>query len=244
MASGQSGSCVVEGLSNGTSYTFRATASNADGSSLPSASSPPVIPQVPAPQTPPAPRAVAGVSSATVTPLQGGGGTPLSFTVSATAGGAGCTVTGSSGSCVVRDLVNGTAYAFTATASNAGGTSSASAASVSVVPRPASNVFRAKRARTKVSKSSITLITRVTVSGAGRISQVAYTRNGRKLTARCTGHSRATTASTRLVACKIGKSGRLALRKSNLRLSLRTTFSPVGGKPAEQTQTVKLRMSR
>ena len=244
VVSGRSGSCVVEGLSNGTPYTFRATASNADGTSQASSPSPPVTPQIPAPQAPPAPRAVAGPSSVTVTAVRGGGGAPSTININSTVGSAGCTVAGASGSCIVRGLTNGKTYAFTATAVNAGGTSDTSEASASVIPKPASNLFRASKAQASVRYSSITLTTSVKVPGPGEIDQLAYTRNGRKLTARCRGYSQPKSASTLTVSCKIGKSGRLALRTANLRLTLRTTFAPIGGKPAAHNQTVNLRMRR
>ena len=88
------------------------------------------------PGTPGTPTAVAGNAQATVTvSAPTSGGTPTSYTVTASPGGATCTVTGASGSCTVTGLTNGTAYTFTTTATNTAGTSaSASAASSSVTP--------------------------------------------------------------------------------------------------------------
>ncbi|NQW72494.1 MAG: fibronectin type III domain-containing protein [Actinobacteria bacterium] len=89
-----------------------------------------------APGSPATPVAVAGDASATVTVAAGtgSGGAPASYLVTAVGTARTCTVTGSSGSCVVTGLSNGTAYTFTATASNSGGTSAASVASASVTP--------------------------------------------------------------------------------------------------------------
>ena len=89
-----------------------------------------------APGSPATPVAVAGDASATVTVAAGtgSGGAPASYLVTAVGTARTCTVTGSSGSCVVTCLTNGTAYSFTATASNSGGTSAASVASASVTP--------------------------------------------------------------------------------------------------------------
>ena len=89
-----------------------------------------------APGSPATPVAVAGDASATVTVAAGtgSGGAPASYLVTAVGTARTCTVTGSSGSCVVTGLTNGTAYSFTATASNSGGTSAASVASASVTP--------------------------------------------------------------------------------------------------------------
>jgi hypothetical protein len=52
--------------------------------------------------------------------------------VTATPGGAKCTVDGASGSCTINGLTAGTAYTFTTVAKTAAGSSSASAASLSV----------------------------------------------------------------------------------------------------------------
>ena len=84
------------------------------------------------PGTPPAPTAVAGVSSAVVTVAAGSGGTPASYVVTSTPGSYTCTVTGSSGNCTVSGLTNGTSYTFKATATNGGGTSGSSSSSNAV----------------------------------------------------------------------------------------------------------------
>ena len=87
------------------------------------------------PATPGQPTAVAGDGSAAVTVVAPtSGGTPTSYTVTASPGTAQCTVTGASGSCTVNGLTNGTPYTFTSTATNVAGTSSSSVASASVTP--------------------------------------------------------------------------------------------------------------
>ena len=87
------------------------------------------------PATPGQPTAVAGAGSAAVTVVAPtSGGTPTSYTVTASPGNAQCTVTGASGSCTVNGLTNGTSYTFTSTATNAAGTSSSSVASAAATP--------------------------------------------------------------------------------------------------------------
>jgi hypothetical protein len=136
---GASGSCDVTGLTNGTSYTFTATASNVGGTSVASGVSNAVTPQPPVPDTPATPTAVAGSAQVTVTVAQGAGsgGPPASYLITAVEDNTKtCTVTGSSGSCAVTGLANGTSYTFQATATNGGGTSGASGASSPVTPQP------------------------------------------------------------------------------------------------------------
>jgi hypothetical protein len=63
--------------------------------------------------TPSAPTVEAGVESATITVASPGAPTPTSFLVTASPGGATCTVAGRSGSCTITGLTAGSAYTFT-----------------------------------------------------------------------------------------------------------------------------------
>ena len=136
---GASGSCVVTGLTNGTAYFFKTTATNSAGTSgLSTASSsvtPVTVPGAPTIGT----ATVASATSVTVActaPGSNGGATITTYT--ATAVGTAITGTLTSATCssaiTVSGLTTGTAYTFTVTATNSQGTSVASAASNSVTP--------------------------------------------------------------------------------------------------------------
>jgi hypothetical protein len=118
-------SCVITGLSNGTTYTFVVTASNTVGNGGTSTPSHTVTPMSPA-AAPADVTAVGGNGVTTVswTPPSSNGGTAItSYTVTAEPGGETCTTTTTS--CVIRGLSNGAGYTFTVQAINAAGTSAA-----------------------------------------------------------------------------------------------------------------------
>src|ERR1039457_1336940 len=139
-ATGTTSPISVTGLTNGTPYTFTVVATNSVGNSPASTASNSVTPSLTAivPSAPTAVIATAGNASATVT-----------FTASASNGGAaitGYTVTSSPAAGTdsnagatglthtITGLTNGTAYTFTVVATNSVGNSPASSASNSVTP--------------------------------------------------------------------------------------------------------------
>jgi hypothetical protein len=120
-------SCTVNSLTNGTSYTFKVTATNAFGTGSSSPSSNAVI----AASVPGYPTAVSATvtssTSVTVTwsaPYSNGGAAITSYTATASPGGQTCTT--ATMSCTITGLTTGDAYIFTVTATNATGTSIAS----------------------------------------------------------------------------------------------------------------------
>ena len=136
---GASGSCVVTGLTNGTTYFFKTTATNSAGTSgLSTASSsvtPATVPGAPTIGT----ATVASATSVTVactTPASNGGATITTYTATSNPGSRTGTLTSAtcSSAITVTGLTTGTAYTFTVTATNSAGTSVASAASNSVTP--------------------------------------------------------------------------------------------------------------
>ncbi|MHB1775904.1 MAG: fibronectin type III domain-containing protein [Acidimicrobiales bacterium] len=139
-ASGSATSATVTGLTNGTSYTFTVTATNAVGTGPASAASNAVTPAPPtAPGAPTIGTATAGDGQATVTwtaPSSDGGSPITGYTVTSSPGSITASASGSATSATVTGLTNGTSYTFTVTATNAVGTGPASAASNAVTPAP------------------------------------------------------------------------------------------------------------
>jgi hypothetical protein len=142
-------STTVSGLTNGTSYTFTVTATNANGDGPASSPSNAVTPSAPtAPGAPTGVTATAGNTSATVNwtaPSSNGGSTITKYTVTPFIGSTAqtpVTVTGSppATSTTVSGLTNGTSYTFTVTATNAVGDGPASAPSNAVTPNVAPTV--------------------------------------------------------------------------------------------------------
>ncbi len=125
-------SCVVGGLSNGTSYAFTVTATNSIGTG--GASSPTDVTPVTTPDAPVISGASGGDREATISwTAPSDGGAPISgYTVTASPGGATCVTTGTS--CSVSGLSNGTAYTFTVIATNSAGNSGPSTASNALTP--------------------------------------------------------------------------------------------------------------
>jgi hypothetical protein len=135
-------SVTVNGLTNGTSYTFTVTATNANGTGPASSPSNAVTPTgSTVPGAPTGVSATGGDTAATVTwtAPNNGGSTITSYTVTPFIGSTAqtpVTVTGSppAVSALVTGLTNGTSYTFTVSATNANGTGPASSPSNAVTP--------------------------------------------------------------------------------------------------------------
>jgi Fibronectin type III domain len=130
-------SVVVPGLTNGVSYTFTVTATNAIDTSDPSDPSNSVMPEAPtAPDAPTNVTASPGNASASVSwtaPVNNGGSPITGYAVTSNpAGGTGSTL--GAASTTVTGLSNGVSYTFTVTATNGAGTSDPSDPSNSVTP--------------------------------------------------------------------------------------------------------------
>lgn len=129
---------ILDGLVNGTSYTFRVRARNAIGEGADSAPSNPVVPNVGAnkPNAPSGVTATAGNGTATVSwSAPSDGGSPiLKYVVNASPGGISVVVSAGTTTLTLTGLTNGTSYTFRVRAQNAVGLSDFSLPSNAVTP--------------------------------------------------------------------------------------------------------------
>ena len=124
---------TVTGLTNGTTYTFTVTATNAIGTGLPSDPSTSVTPGT-VPDAPTGVTASAGNAQATVTfspPPSDGGSSITGYTVTSSGGQI---AQGTASPITVTGLTNGTTYTFTVTATNFWGPGPSSSPSTGVTP--------------------------------------------------------------------------------------------------------------
>ena len=134
-ANANSTRAIVPGLTNGTSYTFIVTATNAVGNGLASAPSNAVTPAT-VPTAPASVLAIAGNQQATVSWTRPAdvGGSELTGYLVRFANGDMAAVTQGATQAVITGLVNGSTHAFTVTAANEVGSSPPSGFSNTVTP--------------------------------------------------------------------------------------------------------------
>jgi len=127
---------TMTGLTNGTSYRFRVTATSAIGTSTRSSATNPVVLGA-KPGAPTNARAAKGDQSATVTwtaPTSDGGAPITSYKVTSYPDGVTQTVDATQTTATVTGLINGTTYRFRVTATNRLGTSTSSVVTNAVIP--------------------------------------------------------------------------------------------------------------
>ena len=204
-------STTVNGLTNGTSYTFTLVATNGDGNSAASAASTAAVVGIPA-----APTGVTTLSTSTSqqdsvswTASVSASGPVTSYTLTPSPACSACTgltVSGSppATSTTVGGLTNGTSYTFTVKAVNGSGTSAASTASVAVVtgsPNPPTNVVAVGGAPAPSGDLNVTWSAPAS-SGLGTITSYTATAKPSSGTSKtCT--STSTAPATPALACQV-----------------------------------------
>ncbi len=209
---------------------------------------------------PDAPTSVAGASGngqvvvSWNAPVYNRGSTITAYTVTASPGGRTCGWLSGALSCTVTGLTNGTSYTFTATATNAVGTSAASGASAAVTPTgvavtttaPA-NTFTMKLL--KISARFIT--TQLNLPGPGTVVQVGTTRlptpratemakKARTMIV-CRARKTVTKAGKVTITCRLTAKARAARKTHSLKVRLVTTFTPTGGTAFSISRTLVLK---
>lgn len=97
--------------------------------------------------------------------------------------------------------------------------------------------------KSKVSKTAASITSRVTVSGAGKIDQQATT-GSKKLKTRCSVSKITSAAGAQTLTCNLGSTGRRTLKKGDLKLTLRTRFTPTGGSAVVVNKALTLKRKR
>ena len=207
------GSAIVTGYFYGTATFGSTTLTSAGGGDVF------VAKFLDTPQAPAAPRAVAGDGQATVTVTPLAGPSITAYTVTASPGGRTCTITAPATSCTVSGLSNGARYTFTATATNAAGTSPASAPSNAVTPAAATTAA-----------TTTTLVSTVLPSRARLISGQAM-----RLGIRTTNTGTAT--ATSVTSCLSLPQNLVVTRTAGATRSGRTLCFSLGALPAGATRT-------
>jgi hypothetical protein len=164
--SGAGSPIAVTGLTNGTTYTFSVSATNAVGESAASATT--TATPLTVPDAPTGVSATAGNTQATVSftaPVSNGGAAITGYTVTSNPGG--FTATGSSSPLTVTGLTNGTAYTFTVVATNSVGDSTPSAASSAVTPSSVTRQVFTSGSGTWTAPAGVTSVEYLVVGGGG-----------------------------------------------------------------------------
>ncbi len=171
---------TITGLTNGTSYTFTVTPSNANGTGPASTASNAVTPSNSPPGAPTAVTANPASNQAQVywtAPTNTGGGAVTSYTITPFAGttaGTPVQASGTATSANVGGLTNGTAYTFKVTATNIIGNGPASAASAAVTPEDTIFDFSTPGTLDSGDSSSVELGVTFTPTQNGSITGVRF----------------------------------------------------------------------
>lgn len=103
---------------------------------------------------------------------------------------------------------------------------------------PAAATVRVAGLKVVITPTRVRITSRVAVSGAGSVLQVATTARGAKRITRCRGTRVVSAAGTAPIACNLDTRGRAALRKGALKLRVLTTFTPRAGAAVSSARTI------
>lgn len=109
-------------------------------------------------------------------------------------------------------------------------------------PTPA-DALNVSAVRAQVTRRNASVSSRVQVSGEGTIAQQATT-GSRKVRVRCRARKTVSSAATSTLKCRLGSKARRSLRKSPLKLTLTTTFTPEGGTAVTATRKLTIKRKR
>ena len=247
---GAAGSCEISGLTNGTSYSFTATATNISGTSAPSLGSNSVTPAA-APDAPTSLDATPGDGSASIAFTLGAdnGAAITNIEYSTDDGATWRTRLGPATSpLAITGLTNGTAYQVKLRAINSVGNGTPSSA-VSVTPAAApaptptpSNKFVTlpTAATSSVLQSTLVVSDPGTATQLGTFSSSSSARSAKRVTA-CRGSKKITKAGRYKINCTLTSAARSARRRGSIRVTLVTTFTPTGGTARAVTRNVTLK---
>ncbi len=94
----------------------------------------------------------------------------------------------------------------------------------------------------KVGRKALT--STVVIPGPGALTQRVTRKRGSTVLTVCKTSKRVSRAGTVKLTCKLSSATRKARAKGSLRVSVKTTFTPTGGRPASKTQAVTLKRKR
>jgi YVTN family beta-propeller protein len=97
---------------------------------------------------------------------------------------------------------------------------------------------------TRITRSAVEIRSRVSVSSAGSLTQVASRRLGRSTRTLCRASRRVSAAGLTTLTCRIGRSGRAELRRRSLKLTLRTSLAPRAGSAVSSSRSLTIARRR
>ena len=115
-----------------------------------------------------------------------------------------------------------------------------------------SSSFTVSKAKAKITKTSASITSTVTVTDAGTIAQsgvITYTKRSKGETSQsqkieCTATGSTVGAGTVTLTCRMGDSVRKQLKKKSLKVDLITDFTPTGGSQNSSEQSVTLKKTK